>query len=342
MAPWNWMTPRQIFAVRDPISGERSWIQVLAGQNPSACAFLGDRSYELLKKREAGQILHEDELHDTDQLILQFQPDPSLPMPGRVRPRGPGTRSANASLYPILARKRPGCLPGMPEPEDWDRMSTVAEQLMALAPRLLVTPGLIDAEHPGGLLVRELVEMDGKTEWTDTRISSLPPSGALIPDPEANLDAKHLEYLRKHCMSFEATLDCDLFFLPTTVRERGALHETFVAMFVLVDPESGMMLWGEPLPCSRRWSAAQAALLEWIEYLQRYPERIRVRRPELQAQLEPLARAFGFQLTLERELPQCESLQNDVTLHFQTLGPRHPLVTGRGRKRTRPSEIKTS
>ncbi len=336
LAPWNWMTPAQIFGVQDPSSGQRAWVQVHAGSCPGVSAFLGDASHEQLLRRRAGELQHEDELHDSDQLILMLDPDPRVKLAESTRPTLRQPDSKDAAAPALLLHQRPGCPAGAPQAQDAERMAGVLEQLLELSPRLRVTPGLLDAQHPEGWLVRVPEATSGGLVWHDTRISTPTPD----PIPVAQPDPEHLEYLGAYCCSFEGTLDCDVFFLPIPWRERGRHHDEFMVMFALLDPESGMILFQELLHCGNRWAEAQAALLHWIEQLQRFPERLRVRRRQLHAVLAPLAEHFGMQLELAAELPDCDVLQNDMSLHFQSLGPRHPLFQEQQPRRRRARQIK--
>lgn len=323
LAPWSSIPPEQLFGVQEPRTGLHLWVHLVGGELPRVCVLVGDRSLEVHSRRHTGRHLHEDELHDTDQLILLYQTDPSVPMPGRVPPRGPGSRNPNAAVHAVLMHQRPGCPLGPALDDDPALMALVLEQLKELHERLKADPTLLDPHVHGGLLVRTIdpATAGDAPRWIDTRVTRLhrkPP--AVQP-----VDADQMEYLRQYCTPIPATLDCDVVFVPFPSRERGCLYEHYTAAFVMLDSEDGMVIHFSLLACPERWSAAQADLQDWIENMQRIPQALRVRRAELHAQLEPLTSALGIPLSLEPDLPGCDVLANDLALHFQTLGPRHPL-----------------
>jgi hypothetical protein len=284
---------------------------------------VGDRSLEIHSRRHSGRHLHEDELHDTDQLILLYQTDPSVPMPGRVPLRGLGSRTPHAAIHAVLMHQRPGCPLGMALEDDYARMILVLEQLRELHARLKADPTLLDPQAHGGLLVRapDPATLGDVSRWIDTRVTRL----QRTPPNIQPVDADQMEYLRQYCTPIPATFDCDVVFVPFPSRERGCLYEHYTAAFAMLDSEDGMVVHFSLLACPDRWSGAQAELQDWIENMQRLPQALRVRRAELHAQLEPLTSALGIPLSLELDLPGCDVLANDLALHFQTLGPRHPL-----------------
>jgi hypothetical protein len=306
LAPWKWMREEHVFGIEDPASGARVWLYVSSA--PALCAYWGDEGFEFLQRLQSGKMDFEEERYDSTNLMLVYQEDPSFPMPGRVRPRGPGSRDPNAKLYPILVRQNEGAPAHFPNPEDPQHMACWIEQLLDLAPRVRSNPELLNPQSEEGLLLR----VCPSGTWTDTRVPAPVLHKRVAPAPNREL----VDRLRARCPRPSGVVEFDVFHVPLLFREKRDPRPWCPVAVLVVDADDGSILHLNLVPSRSRWHHAQLELEAWMERSGQIPAEIRVLRTAWMDSLEPLAQGLGCRLSWHRELALLAEAREDLVHHL--------------------------
>lgn len=296
LAPWKWLQNHDVFGVCDPTSGEIGWVTVMGagGELFGVALYLGDAGFDTLRAMFDNDPDEADAAFGQRALVLVFLDREELSKRERDRIRRLGVPFRGRIAYPQFESHDLNRLPIEPTAEDLRTMITAIEQIRHVAERAVAERDLLSPDRDGTFLVR----VARGSVWIDERRE--PPTHTEEDIPP--YDIPRATSLRNSTPSSPLVLELDVFAARAVMAERGRAPYA-PAMFLALDPKSGMVLGADLGDPNGRERWAQDQLLALVGELRARPRMIVVQRPRLQRVLAPVAERLGIQLRVVRELP---------------------------------------
>lgn len=318
LAPWEWMTEADVFAVRDPESGGLGFVSVMGmlGEHYAVGLYLGSEGiHGFLDMQEMGPFMGPDSLLQIPQLQASLEDRGELDKKDREVIKELGLKFRGRKAWPMFRSYRPSFLPWFVESEEARFLSVALEQLSDVAPRFRENPSLLEPSD-GGYLLREPRREGGALLWEDSSTGVPPLDAAPI---EVEMEAAKIEALGS-LPRREVRLEVDFFMFPAPVKGEGGSRPYFPHMLLAVEAESAMILGSEllaPEPSPEAmWGLVPESLADQLLGAEMAPEKVTVDSELLFQLLEPLAEEAGFEMELSESLPSMELLREDLLQTF--------------------------
>lgn len=319
LAPWEWMTEADMFAVRDPENGDLGFVSVMGmlGEHYAVSLYLGSEGiHGFLDMQEMGPFMDPDALIQIPQLQASFEDREELDKKDRELIKELGLKFRGRNAWPMFRSYRPSFFPWFLESEEARFLSVALEQLADVAPRFKEDSSLLEPSDGENFLLREPRREGGTLLWEDSA-TGVPPLDA--PPIEVEMEAAKIEALGS-LPRREARLEVDFFMFPVPARNEGN-RPYFPHMLLTVDTGSGMVLGSELLApdpsLEAMWGSVPENLADQLSKVELLPEKVSVDSELLFELLAPLAEEAGFELELAPSLSSLEQVREDL---LQTFG----------------------
>lgn len=311
LAPWQWMSENDIFAVRARPDAEPAFVSVMGetGQHFAIGAYLGVPAFHAFVDLQTADEDEPERLLEIPQLQLSLEDRRRLVPEDLEIIRSLGLRIRGRRAWPMFRSVRPGHVPWFVEPAQVMILATVLEQVLDVTPRARADKTVLCPQEPGHILVR-VRGRDGR--WED-RIERVPPPSVI----HFSVDRALTNRLRSLARS-AAVVEADLFVFPGTVQgEADAPSLIYSAM--LVDAASGFIVGAElfePKPdLASMLARVPTALATCLVKAGMRPAAVVTRSDRVLAMLEPLTLA-DVAVRRSSTLPALDTARRAMVAHF--------------------------
>lgn len=315
MAPWEWMYESDVFVVQDPENQEFYFVSVMGslGEHLSIGVYLGARAYYRLVSfaERASEGANADELLEIAHLQASFEDRDQLNDRDRDTIKQLGLKFRGKMAWPLFLSYRAGFAPWHLEAAEARILTLALEQLLDVAPRF--EDEEIDFPEERGLFFSRVQGDDGR--WEDRLVSVPPaePESVDIEIPKATADA--VRRLRRS----HNVLEADLFLMPGMFGERGSRPQ-IAYIFMVVDKNSGAILFGEPLHMESTFAAMLAEvpkrLVQICLKMQGVPAEIHVGSERTEWLLSSLSSIVDCKIKLVRHLRTLDNARDAMFQFF--------------------------
>lgn len=312
IAPWEVFSPNAVLGVRDPVSGDMDWCNVMGqdGDVFGVAVYSGDAGYATLHR-----ILN-DEIDEFDVAIAQravtltFESASTAIPATKQLMKQLDRKFRGSNAWPEVLTHEPGLLPRLPHEEaQLDRLANALCGLAAMAPWA--------CEDPDGGACTE------PDHYWATEFPFSERERFLAPEPQVAapvvvlppFDQLAAARIRQSTTSRNGQWYLDWFCSITTIDDPKEGPPYFPAHLVCLDLTSGTLIRVDITKIDEAVHQLQAIVLREGEK-RALPERILVRRQDLHIALQPVANALGISLELEPELAELSHNMQDQLLNF--------------------------
>ncbi|MBU4535484.1 MAG: hypothetical protein KKF16_06640 [Euryarchaeota archaeon] len=300
--PWEWMWDDEMFAVRNPETGEVAYCTVMGrmGEFFGMAAYLGREGLETFLQIQSDEILPygEESLYLQRLLLVSFEDREDIEDEDYQIIRKLGLRFRGKNGWPQFRSLRPHYMPWYLEKDEAQFLTLVLEQTALICKALKKDPENIT--HPDGKIFIRIPEKTAEgLEWKDGWIDPEDDEeiGSFIPGEEvdpliASLpDMKELLKLKK-----EGVWEVDFYYYPEPVQEEPDERPYFPATITWADHESGEMIEVELAEPSQWKSFFMETFHNAVEKTQHLPGIIQYEDEELLPLLESLTSSLNIKL----------------------------------------------
>lgn len=303
-APWEWMYEDEVFAIRNPETGQIGYGSIMgrAGEHLALALYLGSEGLEGLWQMHHGDpdgnpLL----ILEVPELQASFEDRGELHARDREVIKDLGLKFRGRQAWPQFRSYVPGCAPWFLTSEEARFLAVGLEQALLVARRVYDDPDLL--EPPDDREDAYLVRVEGRDGWTDEWLVPEPAEEPAMPRP----DPKQLARMERDLPLVDAVLETDLFAMPQYVKEKEDPRPYLAYQLLMVDADSGVILGTDVLLAKpdyqTMWAQAQVGLLQTLKRLDGIPRLVAVRDQRLAEILAPLADSLGFEMVMSGRLP---------------------------------------
>lgn len=301
-APWQWLSDENIFAVRDPETGEVAYCCILGngGIEYGLIAYRGSAGLEGYALIVDDAVEKDEFLLIQDALAFTLGDREMVDKDDRAVHAALGLKFRGRGAWPIFRSHRPAYLPARLDRSECRMLTTCLEQSVALLDQAL--SGELPSPPPGfeGIVTRRA---GSKGEW-ETAFEPLPDQPALIPVTDELLLQRVLRSCRKVRQSWEVRVLPVGSFWP----EDGG--SPFVGRILLcVDHKSGIVFGVDILEPQNNLPDAFLRVTEKAGFI---PETLRVTSAYLERRLSPAAKALEVTIRQVKRLPEIERVSKSL------------------------------
>jgi len=312
LAPWAWMTEKDLFAVEDPATGEVGYGGVMGsgGQEFGLHVFIGAEGLDGFRKLVNDEV--EPESMEAAMLMRSvaaaFEERQMLDRRDHEVVRALGLRFRGRGVWPWFRSQRPGYAPWYLDDDEATLLEVALRQGLEVAHRvqtrgLQLSSGMDDQP----VLTRCFRQGAWVDEWR------APPTWRPAWEEVAPPDERRLKQLQQTAGKSRDRWQMDLLYLPTPIGERD--QRPYFARMLLVVNRQGLIVGNELL---EPWASAterQEAVFKVLERAPGLPLEIQVGREEVQRLLRPIATALGVRVRLTA-LGAIEAVKEDLFESF--------------------------
>ncbi len=316
-APWDWLDEEDIFAVRNPETGELGICSVTGalGEHLALITYLGPEGLggylAALEGMETASGYFQDQesglmLLETPQLQASFENREQLDELDRKIIKDLGLRFRGQQAWPLFRHFAPGRVPWFITAPQARFLTVLLEQALIVAndlsePETFEWADAVFEPEEDMFLVRT----QEAEQWV-YRIETVAP---IYPTCETTVDEEALAILRRQLPLKKLQLQVQLSMLPGGVME-GAPPPYFAYQLIVVDANSGMIIGHDlllPTPSVPEMLAqTPAKLIGIFENLKFRPEEVQVLSTRLYTLLALPLGHLGIRLSRHDELPMLE------------------------------------
>jgi hypothetical protein len=315
LKPWEWMGDEELFAVRNPETGETAYCCVMGqmGEFLGMAAYRGADGLETFFQIQSGQISPDDPdiLYLQKALLVSYEDRDEIGDEDYDVMRGLGLRFRGKNRWPMFRSLRPHYYPWLLEKDEAQFLTLILEQALDVCKRLKNEPELLMPPSFGEIFIRipeKTVEgLEWKDGWmdpddavgssitvesdsfipgkSDSPIPGEEPSNASLPDMNELLELKK-----------DGTWEVDFYYYPEAMQEEEDERPYFPATITWAGLQTREMMevglynpsqWKSSFPETFQKSVLKANHL---------PEIIHYEDEELLPLLEPIASQLDIKL----------------------------------------------
>jgi hypothetical protein len=285
--PWEWMFDSDLFAVRDPETGEIGYCCVMGnlGEHYALAVYRGSEGLDGYLRMQEGEIPEDplDALALQFTLMASFEDREMLSKDDRQIIKELGLKFRGRNAWPQFRSYRPGYVPWYLSGGEARFLTVALEQAADVAHRCREDPDLFDRLPEGHVLLREL-EPGG--EWRD--VVHRPPA-YVPPEPEVPpVDEGRLRALAELSHT-DGVLEMGYFLLPDAVKEPQDERPWYPHLILAMDHRSGFIFGQEMARPNEVHAVLLELLLHTLETLKMLPAEILVDAEEACMVLQPTA-----------------------------------------------------
>jgi hypothetical protein len=312
LAPWVWMTDKDLFAVEDPVTGEVGYGGVMGsgGQEFGLHVFIGAEGFDGFCKMVDDEV--EPESMEAAMLMrsvaVAFESREMLDRRDHEVVRALGLRFRGRGVWPWFRSQRPGYAPWYLDDAEAKLLEVALRQGLEVAQRvktrgLQLSSGMDDQP----VLTRCFRQGAWVDEWCEPP-TWRPPWEELAPPDELRL-----KQLQQAAGKSRNRWQMDLFYLPTPIGERG--QRPYFPRMLLVVNRQGLIVGNELLEPWVSATERQEAVFKVLERAPGLPQEIQVGREEVQRLLRPMATALGVKVRFA-DLGAIEAVKEELFESF--------------------------
>ena len=249
LAPWQWMTEKDMFGVQDPETGQIGFVSVMGmlGEHFAIGAYLGvDALHQFWELEDIADSPNPDDLRYRLILIPQMQASfedrefvqkEELGIMRRL-----GLSYHGHSVYPVFRNLQPGCPLWLLNSEQIPFLKQILEQTLNVAPRYQQDDSLLYPDNVGDdemYLLRVPTKLDGEVVWTD-EIRPIPKPTIAHKIPII-IDTARYEALQ-NMPRVGNSVEIDLFMFHNRIVEPKGKQPYFPFILMIVECDSGVVL----------------------------------------------------------------------------------------------------
>lgn len=311
---WNWMWDKDLFGVKDPISGEIGYCCVLGklGEVMGLAVYRGSDGLEGYLKIQSGEVLPE----DVDPamiprcLLVSFEDRNQLQKPDLNLIKKLNLKFRGRSQWPLFRSYSPGYFPWYLTEEEVRYLTLMLQQAKDVSLRFKENPNLLTSPRKGFYFVRVAKDKSGKSEWRDEWLKAqLVQKKDLI---EVEVDRLRLQRIEEIANIKPMVWESDFFYLPIPVKERNE-RPYYPYALLWVDHSSGFILHVHIATPGDYASEYITQFLNLLESIKIIPSEILVRKEETLYLLKPIVSELGIRLKCLERLGTIEDLQKNMS-----------------------------
>jgi hypothetical protein len=320
LAPWEWMLDSDLFAVRDPGSGQIGYCCVMGnlGEHYALAVYLGADGLRGYREIASGD--YEDRpaeaLFTQRCLMVSFEDRELLDKDSYAQIKALGRKYRGRQAWPELRDYTPGYLPWRLEPPQVRFLTVAIQQTCDVARRFKDDEGYLVGPDEGQMLLREYMGGEWKERWHRPE-----PAAPATAEPPPPVDELRLKRLAGRRLKRLGVWEADRLLFPGAVQGEKGGRPYYPPTLLIVDSASGIVL---PPMISEpgAWRQAfQGHLLDLCEQMNGAPREIRLRDEALVALLAPIAGALKVRLRRSADLPALDDARDGLLEAMGVAGP---------------------
>lgn len=300
LAPWRWMSDEELFAVRDPGTGETLFCCVLGalGEVLGMVVYPGADGYRLYRRMRRGEYHpdHPDLSLHLRTLNVEFEDRAALEARDRKVLRELGLSFHGPRAWPLFRSYRPLLYPWYLSAEETLQLTVALRQAVEVGRRAKDDRKLFEAPDGKSILTRQ----ESGAGWSD--IWTPPPPEMDEPPRLPPVPEKDLEPFRKAPGVRSAVWEADFTAAPAWIRPGPQLRPYQPVLCMLADHDTGRVLAADLEEPDDPPRVFRDRFLKWLGLKSPPPRTILVRKPAAFSALEPVASALGIEIHLQLSL----------------------------------------
>ncbi len=306
LAPWKWLSERESFTLRDPVTGTNYYAQLLgtAGQVLSLNLFSGEIGLSMLRSLQAKKINRDKLRTEMDLLQVSFEDRADLEDWDAELLLALGLRFRGSKVYPQFRSYKPGFYPWALDRQEIEVLNRLLPPALDFLEQATTN---MRAFFPGG---KRMVALEKAGEvWTRTTIEPEPQAAPIRPavPPDEFMWRRLLNSTGK----VAAGWDMGMIPMENPVMEGGRPFFSFIVL--CIDSASEKVLGFQLSPWNDLPRVLPMALAKVVEELGLMPESIQVENAEVQEWLTPAAEAAGIEIRREKTLRSLQEFRKSMT-----------------------------
>lgn len=315
MAPWDWMWDTDIFGVKNPVDGEIGYCCVLGrkGEFFGLAVYLGTEGLEGYLKVQLGIIKgkEDDALHSIKKCLLtSFEDKRYLRKPDLNIIKNLGLEFNGRFSWPLFRSYRAGYFPWYLTKEEAVFLTLCLERSKEMALRFKEDPHLFNSPDGSSYLVRI---RDDNLGWRDSWTKPTPLREIVLITKTIN--SAQIENILNNSKQARQVWEVDFFYAPGYIAEKGK-RPYFPVVFLFVDNYSFFILNSHLTLPDRYQVEFHEQFLKTIENNKILPEEIWVRKEELFAYIEPIAKQLDFKVRMVKRLKALDDARKHMFEYF--------------------------
>lgn len=314
LKPWEWMDESFFFGVKNPEGDETAYCSIMgrSGEHYAIAAYEGFEGLNSILGmiNEDRQPASEDIMFMIKCLMCSFE-NRDLLMPGDQKIiKELGLKFRGKNEWPLFRDYKPGFVPWFLGAKQCRFLTHIINQAIDVSLRCRADMKMLETENPFTFLVRTPVPgTSGELGWVDEYAS---------PDiPEKNLisfeisDEVRAHKIRSYKVNKQLALECDIFYIPVPVKEKGRPYYPRACM--LVGHNSGSIVSFVMFKSlAEEGYKCLDMLLEHIEQQKQLPSKILVSNEETYALFSDVCRQLNIRLEDVDYLDFTEEAKGDM------------------------------
>ncbi|MGH9793198.1 MAG: DUF7309 domain-containing protein [Candidatus Acidiferrales bacterium] len=323
--PWDVLNESELVLVKDPVSAAMCHCSVMgqAGQVFALHAYVGEESFRLFRKLEAGKPVTMGEFLASQRSVsVEFVRIAELTAADRQVFRGLDLALKRGALVPVFRAIRPGYHPWYVTEEEALALAECQRAVITICDLVAANSGASYWSSPDTYPV--LSRVDGAGSQPEFRIEATQVKSSPAPPLECPaVDESRLQKIREGQYPRRAVvLEVDHFHGAGMIGDRNQRKACF-RMALAVDAQTAFAYPPElSLPSASTGEALANVVLNAIESGRMLPREIRVGNAAYMPVLDPIARALGVSVRVHKSLRALEFTKKHL---LEAMGDPGPL-----------------
>ncbi len=294
IAPWNWMTDSNIFAVKNPADGQIGYCCVGGAEETQfgLTVYLGSEGLKTYLEIIDGKAENNPEFFfKFDSMMLSFVHRRNIPQNQVNHFKKLGLEFNNINSWPLIERYIPGYAPYKLTKKETLFLTCILEQAINVCNRFSKNPELLVSADPD-LIFTRVPEKDGDTFfWKDDFCKPAPIKPQVPCTPE--FSQKLLEEAKETCTFLKSDWEVGAFYFPKPVAEKGKRPYLPFAL-LCVDAASGQITNCSLFKTSKNNKELPNEFLKVVMKKQEIPKNILIVSDEHKRLLAPVCASLNI------------------------------------------------
>ena len=314
LAPWRFLYDDQLFAVKDPATGQTGYCCVLGtmGEVLALCVYRGSEGLELYQRIQSGSIAPGDDeiIAGQNAILAECADRPDLEKADLSVIKSLNLRIRGRKQYPRFRSYLPGYSQWFLN-EDEARFLTLALKAACQFARDYLDNQTIlhsdDNEHY--LTYMPHRDLDGADSWQREWLRPAPVNNpAPVRYPYNEIRLHKIKQMR---LAPDTAWEADGFLMPGILQDRERPY--FARIVAVAHHDSGFMLSTSLAPYTDDpYPPLTEAILSAIETHKLLPSEIKLAGKHAREAVEPIAKSLGFKITLSKNLKSVKRFKTGI------------------------------
>ncbi|NSW91625.1 MAG: hypothetical protein HPY74_13305 [Firmicutes bacterium] len=321
MKPWEWMYDDDIFAIKDPETGEISYCCIMGnlGEHFGIAGYLGPEGLDGILSMLSGELDPEDldAMYMQKCLMASFENRDMLSEEDRKIIKELGFKFRGKNEWPLFRNYTPGLFPWFINDKECRFLTHILLQAMHVA-LMCRDEGKEILYHEDSLtfLTRIPEERDGRLEWHDEYIPATPYTpqyASFYLEDEIRL--RRLQLLGRRRGS---AWEIDTFYSPGPVRDNDRPY--YPKICLIIEQSRGLVLsFNMVKDIKKEGFKFINMFIELIERLGQFPSRVFVQREETYYLLKDICSQLGINIEIVDKLHILQNARYEMYNYFNGL-----------------------